>query len=145
VLELGCGTGVFTREMVRKGVDPSNLVLVEQDVGMSSRLRQQFPGATVLQASAEDLSRHTHPALDGIGATICGLPLRNMSSAHHGRLLEVVFEAMRPGGAMHLFTYGMRCPISDSVLSDFGLSARRARFVPMNLPPASVYSLSRLR
>lgn len=144
VLELGCGTGVFTREMVRKGVDPSNLVLVEQDVGMSSRLRQQFPGATVLQASAEDLSRHTHPALDGIGATICGLPLRNMSPAHHGRLLEVVFEAMRPGGAMHLFTYGMRCPISDSVLDDFGLSARRARFVPMNLPPASVYSLSRL-
>ncbi|CAB3730503.1 MULTISPECIES: class I SAM-dependent methyltransferase [Achromobacter] len=143
VLELGCGTGVFTREMVRKGVDPSNLVLVEQDSAMSSRLRQQFPNATVLQASAEDLSRDTHPELDGIGATICGLPLRNMSSALHSRLLAAVFEAMRPGGAMHLFTYGVRCPISASVLDDFGLKARRSSFVPLNLPPASVYSLSR--
>lgn len=143
VLELGCGTGVFTREMVRKGVDPSNLVLVEQDSAMSTRLREQFPAATVLQASAQDLSRHSHPALDGISATICGLPLRNMSPALHRRLLAAVFEAMSPGGAMHLFTYGMRCPISPHLLADFGLSARRARFVPMNLPPASVYSLSR--
>ncbi|EHK65583.1 methyltransferase [Achromobacter arsenitoxydans SY8] len=143
VLELGCGTGVFTREMLRKGVAPSSLVLVEQDSEMSSSLRTQFPEAAVLQVSAQDLSRESHPELHGIDAAICGLPLRNMSGAHHHKLLTAVFEAMRPGGSMHFFTYGVRCPISPSVLEDCGLFARRVRFVPLNLPPASVYSLSR--
>lgn len=143
VLELGCGTGVFTRELLRKGVHPSRLVLVEQDSGMSSSLRTQFPEAAVLQVSAQDLSRHLHPELDGIDATICGLPLRNMSGVHHHQLLTAVFEAMRPGGAMHFFTYGVRCPISRTVLDACGLSARRERFVPLNLPPASVYRLTR--
>lgn len=142
VLELGCGTGVFTREMLRKGLDPSSLVLVEQDSGMSSSLRTQFPGAAVLQVSAQDLSRDSHPELDGIGAAICGLPLRNMSGTHHQKLLTAVFEAMNPGGSMHFFTYGVRCPISASVLDACGLSARRVRFVPLNLPPASVYRLT---
>ena len=110
---------------------------------MSSSLRTQFPEASVLQVSAQDLSRDRHPELDGIDATICGLPLRNMSGAHHHQLLTAVFEAMRPGGAMHFFTYGVRCPISRAVLDACGLSARRERFVPLNLPPASVYRLAR--
>ncbi|WMD22163.1 methyltransferase domain-containing protein [Achromobacter seleniivolatilans] len=142
VLELGCGTGVFTREMLRRGVHPSSLVLVEQDTEMSRDLRKQFPEATVLQVPAQELSRESHPELDGIGTTICGLPLRNMSGTHHQQLLAAVFGAMRPGGAMHLFTYGVRCPISPAVLAACGVSARRSRFVPMNLPPASVYSLT---
>ncbi|MCY1200952.1 hypothetical protein D9M72_124030 [compost metagenome] len=143
VLELGCGTGVFTREMLRKGVDPARLVLVEQDQTMSSSLRTQFPQAAVLQVSAQELSRHSHPEMDGIGAAICGLPLRNMSGAHHHRLLTAVFDAMAAGGSMQLFTYGVRCPISTGVLEACGLSARRVGFVPLNLPPASVFSVAR--
>jgi phosphatidylethanolamine/phosphatidyl-N-methylethanolamine N-methyltransferase len=143
VLELGCGTGVFTREMLRKGVDPARLVLVEQDEAMSSSLRTQFPEAAVLQVSAQELSRHSHPEMDGIGVAICGLPLRNMSGAHHHRLLTAVFDAMSAGGSMQLFTYGVRCPISAGVLEACGLSARRVGFVPLNLPPASVFSVAR--
>ncbi|WP_447919765.1 class I SAM-dependent methyltransferase [Achromobacter aegrifaciens] len=143
VLELGCGTGVFTREMLRRGVDPASLVLVEQDQAMSSSLRMQFPQAAVLQVAAQDLSRHNHPELDGIGAAICGLPLRNMSQAHHHQLLAAVFDALPAEGSMALFTYGVRCPISTSVLEACGLRARKVSFVPLNLPPASVYSLVR--
>ncbi|GLK93623.1 hypothetical protein GCM10008164_13600 [Achromobacter xylosoxidans] len=143
VLELGCGTGVFTREMLRRGLDPASLVLVEQDSAMSSSLRRQFPEAAVLQVPAQDLSRHRHPELDGIGAAICGLPLRNMSKALHHQLLSAVFDALPADGSMALFTYGVKCPISTSVLDACGLRARKVGFVPLNLPPASVYSLGR--
>ncbi len=44
---------------------------------------------------------------------------------------------------MALFTYGVRCPISASVLEACGLMASKVRFVPLNLPPASVYRLVR--
>lgn len=143
VLELGCGTGVFTREMLRRGVHPASMVLVEQDSAMSSSLRRQFPEAAVLQVAAQDLSRHSHPELVGIGAAICGLPLRNMSQAHHHQLLAAVFDALPAEGSMSLFTYGPRCPISADVLEACGLRARKIGFVPLNLPPASVYRLVR--
>ncbi len=143
VLELGCGTGVFTREMLRRGVDPANLVLVEQDMAMSSSLQAQFPEAAVLRVPAQELCRKRHPEMDGIGAAICGLPLRNMSHAHHQQLLAAVFDALPAEGSMALFTYGVRCPISDSVLEACGLQASKVGFVPLNLPPASVYSLAR--
>ncbi len=143
VLELGCGTGVFTRELLRRGVDAASLVLVEQDSAMSSSLRMQFPEAAVLQVPAQELCRKIHPELDGIGAAICGLPLRNMSPAHHQQLLAAVFDALPAEGSMALFTYGVRCPISTSVLEACGLRARKVGFVPLNLPPASVYSLVR--
>ena len=47
VLELGCGTGVFTREILRKGVSPARLILVERDATLSQGLKVQFPAATV--------------------------------------------------------------------------------------------------
>ena len=142
VLELGCGTGVFTREIVRRGVWPRELVLVERDAGMCGALREQFPRATVLDTPAQDLAAEL-AALEPIATTICGLPLLNFSDADTFRILTTAFDAMTEDGSLHLFTYGWRCPVSPVVLDACGLQARRRHFVPLNLPPASVYVLER--
>ena len=143
ILELGVGTGVFTRAMLRNGVEPSALVLVERDAEMSRHLQNEFPGATVLNSAAQNLPRREHPALQGIEATICGLPLRNMASSYHRRILAAVFAAMPDDGALYLFTYGLRCPVSQRVLDASGLVATRTHIVWRNLPPACVFRLVR--
>ncbi|MDH0682749.1 class I SAM-dependent methyltransferase [Achromobacter animicus] len=143
ILELGCGTGVFTREILRKGIDQSRLILIEQDPVLTQRLRHQFPHAMVLQMPAENLDGGTYPELDDVETTVCGLPLLNMTSDQHERLMQTVFDVMKPKGAMYLFTYGLRCPISQQILDKYGLAYSRVRFVALNLPPASVYRLSR--
>ncbi|MGB3070361.1 MAG: methyltransferase [Ottowia sp.] len=143
ILELGVGTGVFTRALLRNGLDASALVLVESDAEMSRHLRDEFPGATVLNATAQNLPRRDHPALRGIEATICGLPLRNMASSYHRRILAAAFSAMPEHGALYLFTYGLRCPVSQRVLDASGLTAKRTHIVLRNFPPACVYRLAR--
>lgn len=143
ILELGAGTGVFTRALLRNGIDASALVLVERDAEMSRHLRNEFPDAIVLNSAAQNLPRRDHPALQGIEATICGLPLRNMASSHHRRILAAAFSAMPAHGELYLFTYGFRCPVSQRVLDVSGLTARRTHIVLRNLPPARVYCLAR--
>ena len=143
VLELGCGTGVFTREILRKGVSPARHILVERDATLSQGLKVQFPDATVLQVLAQDLCPVLHPELKEVSTTVCGLPLLNMSALEHERLLRTVFDVMVPQGALYLFTYGFRCPVSQSVLDKFELSFSLVSFVARNLPPASVYRIAK--
>lgn len=143
ILELGSGTGVFAQHLVTQGFNPAELVLVEQDPGLAQTLRARFPAATVLQVPAQALNAGPHANLTDIGAAICGLPLRNMGHALQRQILEAVFEVMHPTGTLHLFTYGLRCPISHELLTTCGLRASRTSFVIRNIPPASVYRLSR--
>jgi len=143
ILELGSGTGVFSREILRKGISPTRLILVEQDEMLSQRLKDQFPASTVLQVPAQNLNPDIHPELTNVATTVCGLPLLNMSRAQHEQLLRTVFDVMVPQGALYLFTYGFRCPVSPSILDKFELSVSLVRFVALNLPPASVYRLSK--
>jgi len=53
------------------------------------------------------------------------------------------FAYMRPGGAVYQFTYGPRCPVSRPILDRLGLKAVRIGGTVRNLPPASVYRISR--
>ena len=44
---------------------------------------------------------------------------------------------------MYQFTYAPRCPVPSSVLAQAGLSAELVGRTLRNLPPASVYRISR--
>lgn len=144
VLELGSGTGAFTQHMLARGFNPADLVLVEQDPALAARLRHRFPQSTLLQIPAQTLHLHYDTTERDIVATVCGLPLRNMSSTVHAQMLEATFNAMRPNGALYLFTYGLTCPVSARTLNALGLTSRLMAFVVKNLPPACVFCISRV-
>src|SRR5271166_6517937 len=48
ILELGAGTGVFTRALLARGIPEDQLTLVECDPGLAHILQVQFPRARVL-------------------------------------------------------------------------------------------------
>ncbi len=73
VLELGPGTGVFTRELIERGLREEDLVLVENSPEFASVLRQRFPAATVLAIDAARLADRLPQTPSGIGATVSGL------------------------------------------------------------------------
>lgn len=141
VLELGSGTGAFTRRLVAQGVPPGQLHLVELDEGFARRLRQAFPGARVHECDARRLVLP-----DGvrgrIGATISGLPLLNMSAKAKMALLPGVFAQMRPGAALYAFSYGWGCPVSQRLLDRLGLRAECIATVLRNIPPARVWKIT---
>ncbi|MFM7690942.1 MAG: class I SAM-dependent methyltransferase, partial [Alphaproteobacteria bacterium] len=76
VLELGAGTGAVTHSLIRSGIAPRRIVLVEIVPEMAEHLELTFPETKVLQADAFNLpaDKLSHIA-PNIGTVICGIPL----------------------------------------------------------------------
>lgn len=140
VLELGSGTGVFAAALLARGVAERDLTLVERDVALARRLARRYPQATVRSIDAADLgSAGAHRYC----ATICGLGLLAMSAEQVEAVVAAAFRCMGEGGVFFLFTYGLRCSVPADVLARLDLTAQRVGTTWRNLPPASVYRLSR--
>ena len=143
VLELGPGTGVFTRALLARGVPESALTLVEYDPAFAAMLRSRFPEARVLRMDAARLSPQTLFADAPAGAVISGLPFLSMPPRKVMGVLHGAFSCIRPDGAFYQFTYGPTCPVPDAILERLGLRSVRIGRTLRNIPPATVYRLSR--
>lgn len=145
VLELGPGTGVFTRALLARGVPESSLVLVERRDDFAHLLKLRFPQAMVQSMDADEISRLA-PLFEEAppGAVISGLPLVSMPASKVTAILSAAFSLMGPGGTFYQFTYAPRCPISRDTLARLGLKAQRTGSALRNLPPANVYRLTRI-
>ncbi|TWB50206.1 phospholipid N-methyltransferase [Rhizobium sp. ERR 922] len=143
ILELGPGTGVFTRALLARGVPESALTLVEFGEEFAVRLRERFPAARVVHMDAAQLSRCGLFDDAPFGAVISGLPLLSMPPSKVVAIVGGAFETMKPGGAFYQFTYGPRCPVQKPILESLGLTAKRIGGTVRNIPPAGVYRISR--
>lgn len=143
ILELGPGTGAFTYKLLKRGVRPQDLTLIEYGSDFMRLLQMRFPGARVLWMDAARLA--TERLYDGapVGAVVSGLPLLNMSTRKVVSILGGAFSYVRPGGAFYQFTYGLSCPIPRPVLDRLGLRATLVDRAFLNMPPAAVYKLTR--
>ncbi|MEH2511153.1 phosphatidylethanolamine/phosphatidyl-N-methylethanolamine N-methyltransferase [Nitrobacteraceae bacterium AZCC 1564] len=143
VLELGAGTGVFTKALLARGIRESDLTLVEYGSDFMRALQFRFPNARVLWMDASQLGQHDLFPDAPAGAVVSGLPLLSMSPRKVISILTGAFSHIRPGGAFYQFTYGPRCPVSRPILDRLGLKATRIGGTVLNLPPASVYRITR--
>src|SRR3546814_804195 len=78
VIELGPGTGVFTRALLKRGVPPGRLLLVERGHDFAEMLRGRFPGVEVLNMDASDLGRVELFGGEPVKAVVSGLPFLSM-------------------------------------------------------------------
>lgn len=142
VLELGPGTGVFTRALLARGVAERDLVLVEADPMLARRLQEAFPEALVLACKAASV---TTEMLGGHrpAAVISGLPLLNFPGHEVESIVEATFSFCTPDAAIFQFTYGPKCPVREEIMARLDLVAHRTARVWRNVPPASVYRIER--
>lgn len=147
VIELGAGTGAFTRALVDHGLHARNLLVVERDPALHGLLRQRFPDLQVIQTDACALRTAAQASgylLDGpADAVISGLGLLSMPRATQRSILTEAFAVLRPGGCFVQFTYGHASPVSRTLRDDLGLQVRRAGLAWRNAPPASVFVYQR--
>lgn len=143
VIELGPGTGVFTDALIARGVPEAQLILVEMGASFAELLRARLPLATVLEMDATRLGRVALPGSERAGAVVSGLPVLAMPPRTVMQIVHGAFVHLRGGGAMYQFTYGPRCPVRRVILDRLGLEAKRVGGAIMNVPPASVYRITR--
>jgi phosphatidylethanolamine/phosphatidyl-N-methylethanolamine N-methyltransferase len=137
VIELGPGTGPVTEALVRRGVDPARLILVEFNPDFCRLLRTRYPAATVVQGDAYRLRR----LLEGYvgqpaAAIVSGLPRVTKPLRTRLRLISDAVALLAHGAPFVQFTYAMLPPIPKELS---GVRAESSELIWMNLPPARVW------
>lgn len=143
LIELGPGTGVFTAALLQRQIRAAQVAVIEASESFAAALTLRFPQVAVIHDDAARI-RHVSPfGPGGADVVICGLPLLSMPPAKVLRIVAGCMTVLKPAGELRLFTYGQRCPIPAAMLFRLGLVAHRRAFVPLNIPPASVYAVVR--
>lgn len=145
VVELGPGTGVITREIIRMLPETGKLVAVELDEMLCLQLRRNFPGVEILHDSAsrlvEILRERQLPAANAI---ISGLPWAVFPESLQREILGAVAGSLAPDGWFTTFAYlqGLMLPAGmrfRRLLSETFGEVLTSSVVWRNLPPAFVY------
>jgi phosphatidylethanolamine/phosphatidyl-N-methylethanolamine N-methyltransferase len=142
ILELGPGTGVFTRELVRR-FPAARVVAVEVNPAFAAHLAATVPGVTVVAGCATRLGAHLaalNLAPADVAAVVSGLPLLSLPGDLPGRVLSSVAEVLRPGRPYVQFTYSERAWRRFDVS---GFQRHPSRRVWRNVPPAVVLPFTR--
>ncbi|PWE30680.1 methyltransferase type 12 [Maritimibacter sp. 55A14] len=135
VVEIGPGTGAFTRAILKRGVAPERLTLLETSERFCEELTHTFPGVSVLNRPAQDIG---DLGLTGVAAVISGVPLLARPQLQR-ELLGKAFSVMRPEGFFTQITYSPREIVSAERRAELGLEVEDLGMVWANLPPAQVY------
>jgi phosphatidylethanolamine/phosphatidyl-N-methylethanolamine N-methyltransferase len=136
VIELGAGTGVISKSLLEGGLPAERLFVVEIVRDMADHLRQQLPGANVIEGDARRLPALIPTEWQGkIGTVVVGIPLVLLPIPEQRRFIDAI-EAVAPGRGFILYSY---CVTSPLPYEAHGLVAKREAWTPLNFPPASVW------
>ena len=137
VLELGPGTGVITRAILKRGIRPGDLVSIEYSHEFYERLVADFPGVNFIHGSAFDLEqlleRWSGRPFDSI---VSAIPMLNFPLSERVALVERLLDLMPPGRPMVQITYGALSPIPAGRGT---YAIERFDFIVRNIPPAHLW------
>jgi len=114
ILEVGAGTGAFTREILGRLRGGDDLHIVELNGTFCEALEERHLGKFRLDNGDIDITLHNaaieEADVDGpFDAIICGLPFNNFPPEMVEELFAVMLDLLRTGGEMAYFEYlGMR-------------------------------------
>jgi phospholipid N-methyltransferase len=135
VVELGAGTGVYTRELLRRLRPDASLLAFEIDPKLSGALSAEIddPRLRLLTASAEEVEDHLDGA--GVDVLVSALPFTSLPPVVRRQVLDTCPAILAPGGVMLVLQYS---PLIKNELERRFASVER-RLSPLNLPPAFLF------
>jgi phospholipid N-methyltransferase len=145
ILELGPGTGSFTREIVACKPAHARLLSIEADAGLAVLLRKKFENVSIAPGYAQKARRimkaYAFPSPDCI---VSGLPWALFDTQTQRDILAEAKAALKPGGLFTTFAYihALSFPEAKafrSLLENNFHSVEMSRIIWNNLPPAIVY------
>lgn len=137
ILELGPGTGVVTKALVDRGIDPQRLIALEFNPDFCGLLRRRFPAISIVEGDAYALKDTLAGAAPGSFASIISsLPLFTRPPEQRRMLLEQALDLLEPGAPYIQFSYALVPPVPAE---PGRFTVERSHWVLMNLPPARVW------
>jgi phospholipid N-methyltransferase len=138
IVELGSGTGVLTREILRHMPRAGKLVAIEINPQFVNHLRRQFrdPRLSIYDGSAEDLERALEKVEESrADLVVSGIPFSTMERGLGRRTLEAAQRVLGPTG--RFVAYQFRSHVRRMAEPLFGPADVHPEF--RNVPPMRVY------
>ncbi|QDQ02011.1 methyltransferase domain-containing protein [Lysinibacillus fusiformis] len=140
IVELGPGTGSFTKEIMKRKGQQTKLVLIENNEVFSTALEKKYQddsNVIVIHGSAEHLRAYLKSLhIKKIDYILSGLPFTSLEPALSSRILNNVNESLEEDGEFITFQYSLvRKSFIQKFFNDISLKK-----VWVNLPPAYVLS-----
>jgi len=136
IVELGPGTGAITGALVRRGVSPSRLVLIEADPNFCRHLRDRWPEARVLHADAYSVPALLRSLGESPAAIVSGLPLLVRRPIERFEFVLDCLSNAAPDAAFIQFTYFVYSPVPLDVSA---LHGHGGPMIWRNILPARVW------
>lgn len=137
VLELGPGTGVITKAILQKGVQPENLVSVEFSTDFYQHLVKTYPGVDFINGDAFDLDTTLGLRRDQkFDSVISAVPLLNFPMHMRVSLIDDLLSRVPVGRPVIQISYG---PLSPVVAMPDRYQISHYDFVVRNIPPAQLW------
>jgi phosphatidylethanolamine/phosphatidyl-N-methylethanolamine N-methyltransferase len=141
VLELGPGTGIITKAILKHGVSPENLVSVEYSTDFFQHLVRTYPGVKFVNGDAFDLNRTLGALKDKtFDSVISAIPLLSFPMERRIAMLEDLLDRIPAGRPVMQITYG---PVSPIIAQPDRYRIKHYDFVVRNIPPAQLWTYSR--
>jgi len=150
IVELGPGTGAFTREIVSRLGPGGRVLAVETNRSFVERLQRAWPQVDCVCASAETLpALAAARGMSGVDHIISGLPFASLPTETTRRILDGVRETLLVGGTFTTFQYvhAYHMPAATAFRRELSArlgSAPHSALVVRNIPPALVLTWRRL-
>ncbi|MDX1217239.1 phospholipid N-methyltransferase PmtA [Sinorhizobium medicae] len=137
VLELGPGTGVITKAILERGIEPEKLISIEYSTDFYNQLKAQFDGVQFINGDAFDLDRTLGSLKDQqFDSVISAVPLLNFPMHRRVELLEDLLSRIPFGRPVIQISYG---PMSPVVAAPDSYRIQHFDFVVRNIPPAQLW------
>lgn len=145
VVELGPGTGVFTRVIEQQLRPEARFLSFEINPDMAAELKRRFPRVHIVNDSVENIREHLLAAgRHDVDSAISGLPWAAFSPDRQEKLLDATVQALKPGGRFATFAYSHAAWLPPGrrfreLLDSRFKHVETSKVVWRNTPPAFVY------
>lgn len=144
IVELGPGTGAFTRLLAQRAHPACRVLALELDAELAAFVATRYPRVEVINAPAQALPQVlAQRGIGAVDAVVSGLPFANFSATQQGEVMDAVHSALRPGGSFvsYSFMHAQVLPTSRRYRRSLKTLFGRLDIHPvlLNAPPALVY------
>ena len=138
IAELGAGTGVFTREIIKRAKPDAKILVFEIDPALQKMIRDEHPNhkGLSIHSDAQELQKYMNDnGIEKLDFIISSLPFTVLPPKMTMRILDSVVYSLKPEGRFIAYQYSsLMKHVLQKKFSDIKTS-----FVPLNIPPAFVY------
>lgn len=139
IAELGAGTGVFTREIVKRARPDANILVFEIDVTLRKLIKEAHPdhkGLKLYSDAQKLIEVMNENGMKNFDYIISSLPFTVLPHEMSENILNAVNQSLKPEGRFIAYQYSriMKRKLTEK------FSDTKIKYVLLNIPPAFVFN-----